>query len=77
MNIAVAADYFIRTHCSVSMIELMADLNLLLALKTRILCKLSPNRLSASSSSPLITHECAKASVAVMRSSGSTFNILP
>lgn len=65
-----------RTHWRVSKMELMADLNFLLALKTRIRCKLSPSWLSASSSSPLITHGCSNACFAVMRSDGSTVNIL-
>lgn len=56
--------------------ELMADLNFLLALKTRILWRLSPRVLSASRSSPLSTHGCSNACSAVMRSSGSTVSML-
>lgn len=61
----------------VIMMVAIADLNFLLALNTRIRCKLSPNSLVSSSSSSLITHGCANACAAVILSTGSTVNILP
>lgn len=65
-----------RAHRMANMIELIADLNFRLALNMRIRCKLSPNWLSASASSPIVTHECCNACAAVMRSKGSTVSIL-
>lgn len=63
-------------YCIATKMEVMADLNFLLALNTRNRCRLSPSWLSASSSSPVFTHEWERAWSAVIRCSWSTVSSL-